>query len=30
MVVFVKGKAKVFGKGGKYLGEYLETDLYEK
>ena len=27
MIVFVKGKAKIFGKKGKYLGEYNESDL---
>ena len=27
IVVFVKGKVKVFGKGGKYLGEYDESEL---
>ena len=27
MVVFVKGKVKVFGKKGKYLGEYNESDF---
>lgn len=27
MIVFVKGKVKVFGKGGKYLGEYDESEL---
>ena len=27
MIVFVKGKVKVFGKGGKYLGEYSESEF---
>jgi hypothetical protein len=27
MVIFVQGKIKVFGKNGKYLGEYNESDL---
>ena len=27
MVVFVQGKVKVFGKRGKYLGEYNESDF---
>ena len=29
MIVFVKGKAKIFGKQGKYLGEYFEKDLFK-
>jgi len=28
MIVFVKGKAKIFGKQGMYLGEYDEKDLF--
>ena len=28
MIVFVEGKAKIFGKKGKYLGEYNEKDLF--
>jgi len=28
MIVFIKGKAKVFGKKGKYLGEYDEKKLF--
>ena len=27
MIIFVKGKIKVFGKNGKYLGEYNQSDL---
>jgi hypothetical protein len=27
MVIFVQGKIKIFGKKGKYLGEYDKKDL---